>query len=413
MKIFGLAVSLVSVIVLSQIVPGSSALGGWISGGGKVRKDADNPWFLVNTETIRWCFEKDALAFSAGDDLVRAVVVRGFEYWQRELQNAADLIANDTLPVQTLGTQQLVETACDDHVDVRFIFGKPGPELSDYLRVNSEAPRDYIGLTVRTDYDRINLKGRGFIYVAPDLKSSSHFPVLAKFKEGVWSLDNGIFLQGVINHELGHIFGLSHAEPGFFGQLGEVRLMSEDFPASAAAGYEMVKRDVFPRIVMWKDEFSWYENCELAPETRRYLSLEPDTQCIGAQFGKFPETIRLKVRRAEGPWNEFASFGIYRGRNGLAHQAVSAWMPSQQRVVRDPEGNLLKDRSLPMLGWIFHREHLASGIIPGNGRSVLLEARLEPQCARLTFDFHAPMGTDLQLSLGATGHPAAGKSPCY
>lgn len=113
----------------------------------------------------------------------------------------------------------MYQNECDDSTDIRFQFGVLTAEQLEKV----PNPKNHVGFSIRTQYDSVNMKGRGFVYISPE-KGPLALAAL-KSSEPLWSSKNifaGIYFVGVLNHELGHIFGLPHSENIF--------VMREDFP---------------------------------------------------------------------------------------------------------------------------------------------------------------------------------------
>ncbi len=73
--------------------------------------------------------------------------------------------------------------------------------------------RRFVAFSQRLEdsYDRARLKGKGFIYIAPD-HGENAFQVSAAVPEA-WTKGGTYRLRNVLIHELGHVFGLSHSGP--------------------------------------------------------------------------------------------------------------------------------------------------------------------------------------------------------
>jgi hypothetical protein len=210
----------------------------WVSGGGELIKHSHNPWFLQNTREVTYCILADEP--NMGHDLasLRKLVKSALDYWKAEFQNAGNL-SNFTVRI---ADQTFIEKTCQDvesagnQADVVFQFGI----LSAAQRAWLKNPTNYVGIAVRTEYDLENLRGKGFIYIAPqsgdDLK-----PRIPNFKEKIWQRAKGFELLRVIAHETGHMFGLRHQGSSLF-----TDLMSEGMPEGVVTSQEVVSLPVQP-----------------------------------------------------------------------------------------------------------------------------------------------------------------------
>ncbi len=113
-----------------------------------------------------------------------------------------------------MGTQSFIEVACGTNdIDLQFQFGYETltPEQKTFLK----DPSKYVGVAVRTAYDPVQIRGKGFIYVASDTGPNA-YRNNGTLVSKAWSQPK--LLQYVILHELGHIFGLPHAGGGLMSQ---------------------------------------------------------------------------------------------------------------------------------------------------------------------------------------------------
>lgn len=193
-------------LIIFLLATSSFSQAGWVSGGGELIEDARNPWFVKNTTEVRYCIWIDEANFGQNIAAVRRRIQKALDFWKVQFQNTIDSSSGVTYG---LATQTFTEVNCNQDPDIQFQFGMlSGEQMS---RIGN--PKHHIGLTVRTDYDKIHLKGKGFVYISPQ-----EGPLQLDFlnKEGLskewkpWSQANGALLLPALIHEIGHIFGLGH-----------------------------------------------------------------------------------------------------------------------------------------------------------------------------------------------------------
>ncbi|MBK9321489.1 MAG: hypothetical protein IPM97_00780 [Bdellovibrionaceae bacterium] len=195
--------------------------GGWSSGGGGLLKDAVNPWFLNNTPSVSYCILIDQKNFGASQDVARLQLTRAIQFWKEQFSHAV-LPRLSKFGQLQIASQVFTETTCRNDPDIVFQFGVLNHQQKKFLK----DPTEYAAISVRTNYDEVNLRGKGFVYVSPSTGP------LAYDTEGVvkdaWSVNGGHLLYLTLLHELGHVFGLQH-----MGSYGD--LMSEGFVESVLA----------------------------------------------------------------------------------------------------------------------------------------------------------------------------------
>lgn len=185
---------------------------GWSSGSGKIYKDDNNPWFLENTERVFYCVAQDPIHFPVDPVRAKALVREAITSWTYafRLAQEEDRYSDDGIePYGTirLGTQEFIERDCSfPNLDLRFQLGK----LTDQQAEMFQNPQDYIGLAARTSYSRENLKGQGFIYIAP--VSGKLKPDLDQLHPEAWNYLDHFAFKIVLRHEIGHLFGLPHKQ---------------------------------------------------------------------------------------------------------------------------------------------------------------------------------------------------------
>lgn len=184
------------------------------SGGGDVYGDTLNPWFLENTKNVSYCIEVDSAKFGAPAVALDSIVELAIAQWQSAFANAR---LNETVykdadkniepyGMVRIATQNFKKEDCALSTMVRFQFGVLTQNQRRQCLLN---PTQVIAETIRTAYDKANLRGRGFIYIAPE--SGPMRPRGLKMAKHPWSFHDGLILKRVLLHELGHLFGLSHS----------------------------------------------------------------------------------------------------------------------------------------------------------------------------------------------------------
>lgn len=198
------------IIGLFQFFYTQSLLAAWASGGGAIHRDGHNPWFLENTQTVRYCIDIDEENFGVSSEEASKQVASALTDWTSNLRlaNYDYYRPNELIPFGQvrLGTQNFVEVSCAESqgVDLRFQLGR----LTASQESKFNNPKDFIGIAVRTDYDVAQLKGSGFIYLAP--VSGQLAPNHKRMHPSAWSQHHFLALKIILRHELGHVFGIDH-----------------------------------------------------------------------------------------------------------------------------------------------------------------------------------------------------------
>ncbi len=299
--------------------------GGWGSSGGESFRDGHNPWFIQNTPVVRYCVKLDGAGFSADPAKAHQLVQRAISYWQNEFKTAKEVMKPE-FPVD-IATQQFVAVDCAGHedanVDLTFQLGYG--TLDAKQRTFLVDPRKYVGIAVRTDYDEVNLRGKGFIYISSD-RGDNRFNAetvgsVSAFVDQPWQYDG--LLYRVLVHELGHVFGLPHVGGGvnnFSNAHNETQktasLMSEQYPE------EIVQRQTY-RAFTALDELdpffmprTEFHDCSLTANAIRFFKLAPGQTCVHVKF--VLQTTSVDV-------NLFSSAGLAGNRLPIGHSSWTDW----------------------------------------------------------------------------------------
>lgn len=182
----------------SQEVPANVQSGGWTSGGGELIRDQNNPWFLSNIQRVSYCIRVDETNFSLSKSTIEQRVDEAIQFWKKEFASARNFSE------VKVGTQNFEYNEDCSQADIAFQFGYLTTEQYEYIG----NPRSHVGITVRTQYDKKYLKGRGFVYISPD--SGPLAIDIEKNTQNMWAAGDGYMLQWILIHELGHVFGIPH-----------------------------------------------------------------------------------------------------------------------------------------------------------------------------------------------------------
>ncbi len=213
-------------VALGFAVGSQSSLANWASGGGMGLTNEYNPWFLPNTKDVSYCLivsDDFRVPESELDDMIAS----SFKFWQGELASLFYLSGD-----VRLGTQNFKRAEkCSPQVDVTFQFGNLNTEQQRFL----QDPRNYISVAVRTSYDLVERRGRGFVYIAG---ASGSLRPYVMTDDQPWLEGDGGKLEKVLIHELGHVFGFQHFQilKTINDEHDAAFLMAADYPASLVNG---------------------------------------------------------------------------------------------------------------------------------------------------------------------------------
>ncbi|MES2963459.1 MAG: hypothetical protein V4760_06180 [Bdellovibrionota bacterium] len=201
------------VLVASSIAKADP--GGWESSGGEIFRFAKNPWFVKNTGSVDYCVKIDRTSISADETTIREVVKEALDYWKRELLQPT---TKSTIGYTQLATQTFSEVGtCAKDTPLRLVFGRGALENDEAKWLDERG--HFIGVTVRQEYDLVQLKGSGFVFIASDFGPNAYttYPNSGHLLPKAW--EKRRILQYAVLHELGHVFGIPHTGTGLMSEV--------------------------------------------------------------------------------------------------------------------------------------------------------------------------------------------------
>lgn len=260
------------------------------------------------------------------------MIQKSVTYWRTEFSQVqiSQLPGplNQSLPkFQVIPEQWIFQERCDDETDIRFQFGV----LSENQKKMMDDPRDYLGIAVRTHYDRQAMKAKGFVYFSPasgPLKFNAD-----TLHADPWQLGSGHLLSTAIVHELGHVFGISDDPTSFFEIMSE-RFFEFSFAKDAAENYELfVAENGPPKFGSFSESMHILETwCGLKLETVEFFALSSRSQCMNSKI--VGGVLRLQVSDSfESEWHDLGSIKLIdQSQNAEYVPFLSVWFPKEQKV---------------------------------------------------------------------------------
>lgn len=293
---FGIAAFIATLVAVScgkgSTVAGKTN-GAWISSGGELFKDSNNPWFIRNTPEVRYCVQFDHAGISTSEETATRILRMAIDYWKAELGKfQKDQTGSANFPWLGIGIQDFVRTDCDGKQQLAFKFGFGTLDENEILYLKN--PLQYASLAVRTEYDRENLRGRGFIFVASD-RGPNRYEGDTELIEEPWQHDG--LLYRILIHELGHVFGIPHIGDG---------IMSAQFPEHILKKkyYEHYKKLSAAEVGEFFFLPEAFANCQLTDEAKGWFKIPSDWKCL---YFRISEGSKTEPSSVKMPVNFYAS----------------------------------------------------------------------------------------------------------
>jgi hypothetical protein len=319
---------------------------GWSgAGGGDLIKTKNNPWFLANSGTIKYCLSKGQ-EFNVGIPRLEQLLEQAFSYWKSEFK-ANDL--NSDFSNAFVGKNRFESVPCAQSHDLRFRFG----DIEGLSIPKDFDFRESVAFAIRTDYNEETMKGQGFIYIAPTQGSLK--PNSERIYPTAWLEDNNLLLYLTLIHELGHVFGLPDThfandlyEGNFVYNLMDIsfveNISSEDFIDLYVKELNLVNWNTVPKyfdelnpknVKFWSLECAnWYENEKAVgfeffdfgarpgrDDCIEFHFLKNEASLLGSRAGSNSK-IKIGTMEFQSRIVENNSFAI-----------VKIWFPRKQKVL--------------------------------------------------------------------------------
>lgn len=330
----------VIISVLTFAISGAASAD-WASGGGELIQDSENPWFIQNTKTVKYCTQYDPDHYHQTPEITEDLLEKAIAFWKEEFRHGQTIFE----PKITVATQDFVKVPCTrdlKQVDIVFQFGFLDEEQQTYVK----NPNRYAALAIRTDYDKVNLRGKGFVYIAADsgpMKFQGENTV-----ENPWNVNDGALLYWTMVHELGHVFGLSHTKQKmkYFDDY-QMNVMSTFFIETIMNGpssrwYKVSSRanPVFSVRYRRNDPPAWHcgGSHNYGKKLKEFFGVDSSWKCFGIKV--MAKDLAVFATNLESSQSVLiGSATIASQTSGLVDDAMHFWLPPEQTVF--PKGSMV------------------------------------------------------------------------
>ena len=300
--------------------------------------DNDNIRCIQNTRTVKYCTQYDLDHYHQTPEVTEGLIEKSIAFWKEEFRHGQSPFE----PKIHVATQNFVNVPCPNNlkdVDIVFQFGFLDAVQQTYVKnVNR-----YAALAIRTEYDKVNLRGKGFVYIAADsgpMKFQGENTV-----ENPWNVNDGALLYWTMVHELGHVFGLSHTKQKmtYFDDYG-MNVMSASFIETIMNGpsanwYKLSTHanPVFSLHYRLNESPAWIcgGTNHYAEKLREFFGVDSSWKCFGIKvMAKDLAVFATNFESSQDVLIGSATIGSQT--SGLVDDAMHFWLPPEQKIFNEP-----------------------------------------------------------------------------
>lgn len=291
------------------------------SGGGEFLRDALNPWFVKNVTQVRYCVVVDREGFSSSAEKAKQYTAQAIQYWKKEFQSRDEILGIGSQTFVLTNPKSGMDCIGDEDLRVQFGYRTLSPEQLKRFTDQGEDPQDYLGIAIRTSYDKEQMRGKGYVFISSD-KGPYPYNRGAGISRNLWSHDGLLFR--ILQHELGHVFGVSHTDTGF---------MSSDFPEHMVRNYSNY------RIVQETPFFSPPDKFEFV-SMRKTLPLQ-NMEVLQIQGSRNWREMEIRGFSTDSQEVYFAKAANLQRSSTRQHFPVRVFLPKEQKVFNALPGELV------------------------------------------------------------------------
>lgn len=349
------------------------------SGGGNIYGDQLNPWFVHNTKSVSYCVDVSPDFSKLSREKINELVLSAINYWKNLFRDYDQNFAHDFEFNIRLGTQDfLFHDECNEITDLRFQLGHLKPKQLKLI----PNFKQLLGIALRESYDPVHLKGKGFIYIAPE--EGTLRPYGHNLHKNPWSTHDGISLRYALIHELGHIFGLPDDHYSHGGIMHAKFLERVASKIAVAQNRTITDRQIsspFGCNQKLEGEMNMHISRVVVPPTNKSEAdeLEGILQLpsrFKLEFKSINRRINIKVNNM--PWGEI-ELSRFTHETGNIAPAISLYLTKSQKVLpRVPRQSLYTYLDLYHMNKTVQKKDLTLKL--ANGKSLNVFLNFDQEC---------------------------------
>jgi hypothetical protein len=280
---------------------------------------------------VKYCVNVDTGSVNATPATASRLVAKAIDYWKTEFGRSVTLSKGSV----AIATQTFTEIDCALGIaDLEFRIGY-GTLDADRVKFLVE-PEKYIGVAVRTEYDTVNLRGKGFVYIGSDFGPHSYRAAdLRKYTllPEAWKHEELLFYA--ILHEMGHVFGLPHTGAGLMSEVFLEQLLNEHIYGAFIS--EPVESFFFPSYHL--------DSCDLLTGPQKtWFGADLDTQCLRLEIAGAYAPIIVYASKGKDTGAVWTRLGQFRKNevdlfNIRTRPAALVALPSEQTVFTEEQAD--------------------------------------------------------------------------